>query len=43
MAQAVQEKLEESLGEEPAEDLEASAGTPPVQHTKVTHSFDSDR
>lgn len=43
MAQAMQEKLEESLGEDPAEDLEASEETSPAQHRKVIHSFDSDR
>ena len=39
MAQAVQEKLEESLGEDPGEDLEASAGSPPQTKVKI-HSFD---
>lgn len=39
MAQAVQDKLEESLGEEPGDDLEASAGSSP-QSNKVVHSFD---
>lgn len=37
MAQAVQEKLEESLGEDQGEDLEASAGSSP--QSKVENSF----
>ena len=39
MAQAVQEKLEESLGEDPGEDLEAPAGSPPLSQVEI-HSFD---
>ena len=39
MAQAVQEKLEESLGEDPGEDLEAPAGSQPQSKVEI-HSFD---
>lgn len=39
MAQAVQEKLEESLGEDQGEDLEASAGSSPQSKVEI-HSFD---
>lgn len=39
MAQAMQEKLEESLGEDPGEDLEASTGSPSQTKVKI-HSFD---
>jgi len=39
MAQAVQEKLEESLGEDPGEGLEASAESPPQSKVEI-HSFD---
>ena len=35
MAQAVQDKLEESLGEEPGEDLEASAGSSPQSKVEI--------
>ena len=36
MAQAVQEKLEESLGEEPGEDLEASTGSSPQSQVEIS-------
>lgn len=39
MAQAVQEKLEESLGEDPGEGLEGSAESPPQSKVEI-HSFD---
>ena len=35
MAQAMQEKLEESLGEDPDEDVEATAGSSPQVQRKV--------
>lgn len=41
MAQAVQDKLEESLGDDPGEDLEASAGSPSQSKVEIFHSFES--